>query len=149
MNLTDPDLLKQQAFVGGEWTAADNGNTFQVNDPATGEVLANVASLGAKETERAIALAQAAQQKWQAVSAKDRAKVLRAWYDLIMANLEDLALLMTREQGKPLAEARGEIRYAASFIEWFAEEAKRIAGDIVPHPEADKRIAILKQPVGV
>jgi len=149
MKLIDAKLLRSQAFINGEWLDADNGAVFPVANPATGEVLARVASLGAMETARAIAAAQTAQRKWQAVSAKERSRVLRAWHDAILSNIEDLALLMTCEQGKPLAEARGEIRYAASFVEWFAEEAKRVNGDIAQHPEADKRIAILKQPVGV
>jgi succinate-semialdehyde dehydrogenase/glutarate-semialdehyde dehydrogenase len=149
MKLTDAALLQTQAFVNGQWIEADGGERFPVRDPATGELLAEVASLGAVETGRAIAAAQVAQQSWQARPAKERSQILRAWHDAMIANLEDLALLMTREQGKPLAEARGEIRYAASFIEWFAEEAKRINGDIAPHPEAGKRITVFKQPVGV
>jgi succinate-semialdehyde dehydrogenase/glutarate-semialdehyde dehydrogenase len=149
MKLTDQDLLRTQAYVGGKWVWADSEATFPVHDPATGALLGKVASLGAAETARAIASAEIAQRAWQKRSAKERAAILRDWHDAILANIEDLALLMTREQGKPLAEARGEIRYAASFIEWFAEEGKRVNGDIVPHPEADKRIAILKQPVGV
>jgi succinate-semialdehyde dehydrogenase/glutarate-semialdehyde dehydrogenase len=137
------------AFVDGKWITADNGATFPVTDPATGEALAHVASLGAAETARAIEAAQVAQRKWQTKSGKERANILRAWYDAVIANLEDLAVLMTREQGKPLAESRGEIQYAASFIEWFAEEAKRVSGDVAQHPQADKRIIVLKQPVGV
>jgi succinate-semialdehyde dehydrogenase / glutarate-semialdehyde dehydrogenase len=149
MNLIDPTLLTSQAFINGQWVSADDGAMFAVHNPANGEILAQVAALGAVETERAIAAAQIAQRKWQAISAKERARILRTWHDAILANIEDLARLMTLEQGKPLAEARGEIRYAASFVEWFAEEAKRVNGDIAQHPEADKRITILKQPVGV
>ncbi len=149
MKLTDTGLLQTQAFLNGQWIDADNGARFSVTDPATGEQLALVADLGAAETTRAVAAAQVAQRAWQARPAKERAKILRAWHDAMLANLEDLAYLMTREQGKPLAEARGEIRYAASFIEWFAEEGRRVNGDLAQHPEADKRIAILKQPVGV
>lgn len=149
MKLADATLLKTQAFVNGQWVDADSGERFAVTDPATGETLAQVPALGAAETERAIAVAQTAQRAWAAKSAKQRAAILRAWHDLMIANLEDLAYLMTREQGKPLNEARGEIRYAASFIEWFAEEARRINGDIAQHPDADKRIQIYKQPVGV
>ncbi len=149
MKLLDQGLLKTQAFFNGKWVGADNGESFSVIDPATGEQLAQVAALGAAETQRAVVAAQIAQRDWQARSAKERSSVLRAWHDSVLANLEDLAYLMTREQGKPLAEARGEIRYAASFIEWFAEEAKRVNGEIAQHPEADKRIAILKQAVGV
>ncbi|RJF91868.1 NAD-dependent succinate-semialdehyde dehydrogenase [Noviherbaspirillum saxi] len=149
MKLADSGLLKNRAFIDGAWVAADDGATFPVTDPATGEVLANVASLGVAETRRAIAAAETAQRKWQSKSGKERANILRAWYDAIIANLEDLAILMTHEQGKPLAESRGEIQYAASFVEWFAEEAKRITGDVSHHPQADKRIIVLKQPVGV
>ncbi|QAU33761.1 NAD-dependent succinate-semialdehyde dehydrogenase [Janthinobacterium sp. 17J80-10] len=149
MNLIDISLLKSQAFVNGQWVDADGGARFAVTDPATGETLAQVPAMGAAETERAVAAAQVAQQAWAARSAKERAAILHAWNDLILANLEDLAYLMTREQGKPLAEARGEIRYAASFIDWFAEEARRIHGDIPQHPDADKRIQVYKQPVGV
>src|SRR5262245_821038 len=126
LKLADPGLFMNRAFLDGEWVTADNEATIPVTDPATGEVLAHVPSLGAAETERAIAAAQEAQRKWQTKSGKERANILRAWHDAMMANLEDLALLMTREQGKPLAESRGEIAYAASFIEWIAEEAKRI-----------------------
>ncbi|MGZ3241321.1 MAG: aldehyde dehydrogenase family protein, partial [Burkholderiaceae bacterium] len=149
MNLIDPTLLTSQAFINGQWVNADDSAMFAVHNPANGEILAQVAALGVMETERAIVAAQIAQRKWQAISAKERARILRTWHDAILANIEDLARLMTHEQGKPLAEARGEIRYAASFVEWFAEEAKRVNGDIAQHPEADKRITILKQPVGV
>ncbi len=149
MKLVDANLLKNQIHLNGQWIDADSGAVFPVKNPATGETLAQVASAGSAETLRAISAAQTAQRTWQAVSAKERAKILRAWHDAILANIEDLALLMTSEQGKPLAEARGEIRYAASFVEWFAEEAKRVNGDVAQHPDADKRITILKQPVGV
>jgi succinate-semialdehyde dehydrogenase/glutarate-semialdehyde dehydrogenase len=149
MNLTDAGLLKSQALINGQWVDADSGARIAVTDPATGETLAQVPNMGQAETQRAIAAAQAAQREWAAKSAKERARILHAWNDLMLANLEDLAYLMTREQGKPLAEARGEIRYAASFIDWFAEEARRIQGDIAEHPDADKRIQIRKQPVGV
>lgn len=149
MNLMDVSLLKSQALVNGQWVDADNGARFAVTDPTTGETLAQVPAMGKAETARAVAAAQVAQRAWAAKSAKERAAILHAWHDLILANLEDLAYLMTREQGKPLAEARGEIRYAASFIDWFAEEARRIHGDIAQHPDADKRIQVYKQPVGV
>jgi succinate-semialdehyde dehydrogenase/glutarate-semialdehyde dehydrogenase len=149
MRLNNPDLLKTLAYVEGCWTPADDGRSFPVHDPATGELLAEVASLGAPETKRAVQAAQAAQRAWQARTAKERAGLLRAWHDEILRNIDDLALLMTREQGKPLAEARGEIQYAASFIEWFAEQGKRVDGDVAQHPQADKRILVLKQPVGV
>src|SRR4051812_38066553 len=128
MKLIDASLFKTQAYLDGQWVWADNEATFPVNDPASGALLGKVASLGARETERAIAAAELAQRGWQQKSGKERAKVLRDWHDAILDNIEDLALLMTREQGKPLAEARGEIRYAASFVEWFAEEAKRVQG---------------------
>lgn len=149
MKIADPGLLKTRAFLNGRWVTADNGMTIPVTDPATGEMLAHVPALGGAETERAIEAAQVAQRKWQEKSGKERSRILRAWHDEVMANLDDLAILMTHEQGKPLAESRGEIQYAASFIEWFAEEAKRIYGDVAQHPQADKRIIVLKQPVGV
>ncbi|MBI1892216.1 MAG: NAD-dependent succinate-semialdehyde dehydrogenase [Burkholderiales bacterium] len=149
MKLTDAALLRTQAYLDGRWVDADSGERFAVRDPATAELLAEVPSLGAAETERAVAAAQVAQRSWAAKSAKERSKILRLWHDLMLTNIEDLAVIMTREQGKPLNEARGEIRYAASFIDWFAEEARRINGDLAPHPDADKRIAIMKQPVGV
>ncbi|MCI3205526.1 MULTISPECIES: NAD-dependent succinate-semialdehyde dehydrogenase [Pandoraea] len=149
MQLKDTQLFKTLAWVDGQWIAADSGKTFDVLDPATGEVLAKVPELGAEETTRAVAAAEAAQKPWAARTGKERANVLRRWFDLMIANTEDLAYLMTREQGKPLSEARGEIAYAASFIEWFAEEAKRVDGDVLATPAADKRIVTLKQPVGV
>jgi succinate-semialdehyde dehydrogenase / glutarate-semialdehyde dehydrogenase len=149
MNLKDSSLLKSLAFVNGAWTAADNGATFEVLNPATGQVLATVPDMGAAETRRAIEAANAAWPAWKAKTAKERAAILRAWYNLIMANQEDLAVLLTAEQGKPLAEARGEIAYGASFIEWFAEEAKRVYGDTIPGHAPDKRIVVLKEPIGV
>jgi len=149
MKLSDPSLLQPLSYVDGAWIAADNGATIPVLDPASGETLAQVAALGAAETERAIAAANKAQRAWAARPAKERAALLRAWYDAMLANIDDLALLMTLEQGKPLAEARGEILYAASFVEWFAEEGRRIEGDVLQHPQADKRIMVFKQPVGV
>ncbi|WP_342050392.1 MULTISPECIES: NAD-dependent succinate-semialdehyde dehydrogenase [unclassified Cupriavidus] len=149
MNIKDPSLLKQLAYIDGQWVGADNGETLPVNDPATGEVIAQVPNLGAAETERAIASAEIAQKSWAARTGKERAVILRRWFDLMIANTDDLAYLMTREQGKPLAEARGEIAYAASFIEWFAEEAKRVDGEVLASPAADKRLVTLRQPVGV
>ncbi|MGO4761756.1 NAD-dependent succinate-semialdehyde dehydrogenase [Cupriavidus sp. 2KB_3] len=149
MQLKDPSLLKQLAYVNGQWIGADSGATFDVTDPATGEVVAKVADLGAAETGRAIAAAEVAQRAWAAKTGKERANLLRRWFDLMIANTDDLAYLMTREQGKPLAEARGEIAYAASFIEWFAEEAKRVDGEVLATPAADKRLVTLRQPVGV
>jgi succinate-semialdehyde dehydrogenase/glutarate-semialdehyde dehydrogenase len=147
MQLHDPGLFRQQAFIDGEWRGA--AGTFPVADPATGEVLANVPELGVAETRRAIEAANAAWPAWRALTGKQRATVLRKWFDLIVANADDLAYLMTREQGKPLAEARGEVMYAASFVEWFAEEGKRVYGDVIPSPTPEKRIVVLKQPIGV
>ncbi|KAA3653481.1 MAG: NADP-dependent succinate-semialdehyde dehydrogenase I [Proteobacteria bacterium] len=149
MKLTDTSLLKQQCYINGEWTDADSGRTFVVDNPATGEVLATVPDAGAEETRRAIEAARLAQPAWRARTAGERAKVLRRWHDLLLANQEDLAQLMTAEQGKPLTESRGEIAYAASFIEWFAEEGKRIYGDIIPPHHADKRVLVTKEPIGV
>jgi succinate-semialdehyde dehydrogenase/glutarate-semialdehyde dehydrogenase len=149
MKLRDPDLLRTRAFVGGAWVDAANGATQDVTNPATGEVLGTVPVLGAAETRRAIEAAGAALPAWAARTAKERAAILRRWYELLMANQEDLATLMTAEQGKPLAEAKGEIAYAASFIEWFAEEGKRLYGDVIPGHQSDKRLLVLRQPVGV
>jgi len=147
--LQDPTLFREQAVIDGEWVDADDRRTSDITDPATGEVLGTVPLMAAAEAERAIAAAERALPGWRAKTAKERARILRAWFDLIMANQEDLARLLTAEQGKPLAEARGEIAYGASFIEWFAEEAKRVYGDIIPAHGADKRILVLKQPIGV
>ena len=149
IELEDPSLLKTQAYIDGRWLDGDNGETFPVSDPATGETIAEVAHCGAAETRRAIEAAEKAQRSWRALAAKDRSAVLRRWFDLIMANQEDLAVIMTREQGKILAESRAEIAYAASFIEWFAEEAKRVYGDTIPAPQTDRRAVVIKQPVGV
>ncbi len=147
--LDDPGLLRDKAFVAGEWSAADRGAVFPVRDPANGAMLAEVSDLGAAETRRAIEAADRAWPAWRARTGKERAAVLRRWFDLITANADDLARLMTAEQGKPLAEARGEIAYAASFVEWFAEEAKRVYGDTMPSPAGNQRIVVLKQPIGV
>jgi len=147
--LTDAALGRTLAYIDGAWAAADTGETFAVTNPATGAHLADVPDMGAAETRRAIAAADAALPAWRALTAKQRATVLRRWHDLIMAAQEDLARLMTAEQGKPLAEARGEVAYGASFIEWFAEEAKRVYGDTIPSHKADARIMVLKQPIGV
>ncbi len=149
MELKDPDLFRQQAFVNGQWCEADHGARTDIHNPATGEKLGSVPNMGRAETRRAIAAAQAAQPAWRALTAKERATRLRKWYELIMANQDDLAQIMTAEQGKPLAEARGEVAYGASFIEWFAEEAKRAYGDVIPAHAADKRILVQKEPVGV
>lgn len=149
LNLKDPSLLRQQAYVAGEWINADDGATVAVVNPATGQTLGTVPMCGAAETRRAIAAAEVAQRAWAQVSAKERAATLRRLNDLMLANTDDLALIMTSEQGKPLAESKGEIGYAASFIEWFAEEARRVYGDTIPATSSDKRIIAIKQPVGV
>lgn len=147
--LADPSLVRNQAYVGGEWMSADNGSTITVNDPATALEIGTVPNMGSDETRRAIEMAEEARQDWAALAAKDRAAVLRRWFDLMIANLPDLAAIMTAEQGKPLAESEAEIRYAASFVEWFSEEAKRAYGDLIPAPRARSRIMVLKQPIGV
>ena len=142
-------LMKQQAFVDGQWINANNGDTFAVTNPATGELLTEVANLGVAETRQAIEAANAAWPEWRAKTAKERSAILRRWFELQLENQEELAQLMTAEQGKPLAEARGEVVYAASFVEWFAEEAKRIYGDVIPSPTNDRRLVVIKQPIGV
>jgi succinate-semialdehyde dehydrogenase / glutarate-semialdehyde dehydrogenase len=147
--LKDPALLRQQCYVDGEWIAADGGGTIKVTNPATGGVIGTIPNLGVAETRRAIEAAAAAFPAWAAKTARERATILRRWNDLMLAHADDLAVLMTAEQGKPLAEARGEVIYAASFIEWFAEEAKRVYGDVIPGHQPDKRIIVLRQPVGV
>ncbi len=149
MQLRDPQLLRNQAFVAGAWTAADSGAIVAVTNPATGATLASVPDMGVAETRRAIDAANAAWPAWRALTAKQRGVILRNWHDLIIANADDLALLMTSEQGKPLAEARGEALYAATFVEWFAEEAKRAYGDVIPGTIANQRLLVLKQPIGV
>jgi succinate-semialdehyde dehydrogenase / glutarate-semialdehyde dehydrogenase len=149
LSLSDPSLLKTGALVDGAWIDADDGARLPVSNPATGDTVAEVAKAGAAETRRAIEAAARAMVDWRRRPAKERAKLLRAWYDLLMENQEDLARIMTAEQGKVLAESRGEIAYGASYIEWFGEQAKRIDGDILPGPAADKRILCLREPVGV
>jgi len=149
LKLKDGSLFRQQCYIGGEWANADDGKTLNVTDPATGEVLGTVPNMGAAETRRAIEAANAAWPAWRAKTGKERAAILRKWYELMMANQDDLGMLLTAEQGKPLAEAKGEIAYGASFIEWFAEEAKRVYGDTIPGHQPDKRIVVLKEPVGV
>ena len=149
LKLKDPSLLRQQAYIAGEWVDADDGKTVAVTNPATGEQLGTVPMCGTAETARAIAAADLAQRSWRDVPAKERAAILRKLNDLMLANADDLALIMTSEQGKPLAEAKGEIAYAASFIEWFADEARRIYGDTIPATSGDRRIIAIKQPVGV
>lgn len=149
LNLKDPSLFQQQALINGEWVDADNGKTIDVTNPATGDVIGTIPQMGAIETKRAIAAAKAAMPGWAGKTAKERANILRKWHDLMLENTDDLARLMTIEMGKPLAEAKGEVAYAASFIEWFAEEGKRIYGDTIPEHQSDKRIIVLKQPIGV
>lgn len=147
--LHDMSLFREQAFVGGRWEDAVSGQVRNVFNPSTGKQIGTIADLGAAETRRAIEAADKALPDWRSRTAKERAQILRKWFDLMMANQEDLAILMTVEQGKPLAESRGEIAYAASFIEWFAEEGKRAYGDVIPSHGRDKRIVVLKQPIGV
>jgi len=149
IKLNEPSLFRQQGYIDGLWCDADRRQTLDVADPATGTKLGTIPNMGAHETRRAIETAQLAQKSWRARTAGERSRILRKWFELILANQEDLAMIMTREQGKPLAEARGEIAYAASFIEWFAEEGKRIYGDVIPAPQADKRIVVTKEPIGV
>jgi succinate-semialdehyde dehydrogenase / glutarate-semialdehyde dehydrogenase len=149
LKLTEPTLLREHNLINGHWLAADSGATLAVHNPATGALLARVPDAGAAEAERAIAGAAAAFEAWRARTAEDRGRVLRRWFELMLQHQEDLALLMTSEQGKPLAEARGEIAYAASYIEWFAEEAKRVYGEVIPSPWPDKRIIVTREPVGV
>jgi succinate-semialdehyde dehydrogenase/glutarate-semialdehyde dehydrogenase len=149
LNLKDPSLLRQQCYVDGAWIDADAGGTVDVTNPATGELIGTVPKLGEAETRRAIEAAGAAFPAWAAKTAKERATILRRWNDLMLLNVDDLAVLMTAEQGKPLAEAKGEVAYAASFIEWFAEEARRVYGDVIPGHQADKRLIVLRQPIGV
>lgn len=147
--LRDLSLFRQQAFIGGRWESSSDGKVIEVINPANGEVLGTVPNMGAAQARKAIEAAEAAMPEWRKRTAKERAQVLRKWYELIMENQEDLATLMTLEQGKPLVESRGEISYAASFIEWFAEEGKRAYGDVIPAHGRDKRVVVIKQPIGV
>lgn len=149
MQLKDPSLLKTQCYINGEWLSADSGEVIAVTNPANGRHIGDVPKMGATETERAVTAAQAALTGWQAKSAKQRSQILRRWFELMMANQDDLGAILTREQGKPLAEAKGEIAYGASYLEWYAEEGKRIYGDTIPSPSADQRIMVIKQPIGV
>jgi succinate-semialdehyde dehydrogenase/glutarate-semialdehyde dehydrogenase len=146
---SDPSLLQHQAYINGEWVDADDGATVAVTNPFNGQLIVEIAKVGGAETRRAIEAADAAMQGWKALPAKARAMILRKWFDLMMVNQEDLAIIMTAEQGKVLAESRGEIAYGAAFVEWFGEQAKRVDGDVIPAPSADKRIITIKQPVGV
>ena len=147
--LKDPSLLVEKAYVAGAWIDADDGSTFEVVNPARGDVIARVPNLGRAETARAIAAAEKGQKAWAARTGKERSQILRKWFDLMMANQDDLGTILTAEMGKPLAEAKGEIAYGASFIEWFAEEAKRVYGETIPGHQPDKRITVIKQPIGV
>ncbi len=150
IQLNHPDLLKQSlAWLGGNWVGADSGKTFEIRNPANGNIVAQVPLMGRAETERAIVAATLAQKQWRTVPAKERSAKLKKWFTLIMQHQEDLARILTIEPGKPLAEARGEIAYGASFVEWFAEEAKRVYGEVIPSPMNDRRLLVLKQPIGV
>src|SRR6266536_1610890 len=147
--LRDEYLLHQKSYINGAWSDADDGETVAGRNPATGQLLGSVPRMGTAETRRAIEAASSAWPAWRQKTAKERSAILRRWFDLVMANQEDLAVLMTAEQGKPLVESRGEIAYSASFIEWFAEEGKRVYGDTIPQHAPDKRIVVLKEPIGV
>lgn len=149
MQLKNPDLLKQQVFIDGLWMDAADGKSFAVMNPATGGTIAHVPSVSTAQVEQAVQAAEAALNSWKNMTAKERSVLLRKWFDLIVANQEDLAVILSTEQGKPLAESRGEILYGASFIEWFAEEAKRTYGDVIPHDKQGRRLVVIKQPVGV
>ena len=149
IKLQDASLWKERAFIAGNWLSADSGQTTEIRNPANGELLGSVPHMGGAETRRAIEAAHSALPSWSKKTAAERAKIMRRWFDLMLANVDDLAVIMTAEQGKPLAESKGEIAYAASFIEWFAEEGKRLYGDIIPGHQADKRIMVLRQPIGV
>ena len=148
-HLKDATLFREDAFINGKWVKAKSGATFSVNNPATGDIIANVTNLDSGDAELAIAAAEQALSSWRSKTAKDRAMVMRKWFDLIIANTEDLAILMTLEQGKPLVESRGEVAYGASFVEWFAEESKRVTGAILESTWGDKRMLVLKQAIGV
>jgi succinate-semialdehyde dehydrogenase / glutarate-semialdehyde dehydrogenase len=149
LSLKDPSLFRQQCYIDGKWADADSGKTVDVTNPATGEVLGTIPNMGTAETRRAIEAAEKAWPAWRKKTAKERANILRKFFNLMMENQEDLAILMTAEQGKPLAESKGEIAYAASFVEWFAEEGKRTYGDVIPAHQSDKRIVVTKEPIGV
>ena len=148
-SIQDSKWFRQHAYVNGKWIDADNGATVEVSNPATGKTIGTVPKMGAADARRAVEAANAAWPAWRALTAAARAKLLRRWFDLIVANADELGALMTAEQGKPLAEAKGEVLYAASFIEWFAEEGKRVYGDTIPSPAGDRRIVVIKQPIGV
>ena len=149
LELRDPSLLAENAYINGAWCGAASNETFEVTNPSTGESLARLPNLGVEDARRAIDAAEDAQRDWARRVAKERSVILRKWYELMMDNADDLAAILTAEMGKPLAEAKGEIIYGASFVEWFAEEAKRVYGDVIPETQAGRRIIVLKQPVGV
>lgn len=149
MQLKDPSLFKTQCYINGQWCDADSGETIAVYNPATGEEIARVPKMGRAEADRAVAAASDAFKSWKKKSAKERSNIMRRWYDLLIANQEDLGIILTMEQGKPLAEAKGEIVYGANYFEWYAEEAKRVYGDTIPAPSDDKRILVTKEPIGV
>ncbi|WP_026182395.1 NADP-dependent succinate-semialdehyde dehydrogenase [Leeia oryzae] len=149
LTLKDQGLLKSQCYINGQWVDADNGETIAVTNPATGEVIGSIPKMGVAETRRAVEAANVAFKTWRKKTAKERSVVLRKWFDLMMAAQDDLAAILTAEQGKPLAEAKGEIAYGASYIEWYAEEGKRIYGDVIPQPANDKRVVVIKEPIGV
>ncbi len=149
MKLNDSTLFRQHCYINGAWVDACSGDTFDVSNPADGSILGRVPSMGVGETRRAIEAASAAWDGWRGMTGKDRANILRKWFELVVANADDLAVIMTAEQGKPMAESRGEVVYGASFIEWFAEEAKRVYGDIIPETKPGQRIVVMKQPIGV
>lgn len=149
MQLKDTNLFRQQAYVDGKWLDAESGKTIEVTNPATGEVIGTVPKMGAAETKRAIEAANKALPAWRAKTAKERSVIIRRWFDLLMEHQDDLAMILTVEQGKPLAEAKGEIAYGASYLDWFAEEAKRVYGDVIPGHMPDKRVVVIKQPIGV
>src|SRR5438309_4829468 len=149
LSLKDTKLFREQCYIDGGWADADERRTIAVHNPATGAVLGTVPRMATAEAKRAVEAAERALPAWSAKTAKERAALLRKWFDLMMAHQEDLAQIMTAEQGKPLSESRGEIAYGASFIEWFAEEGKRAYGDVIPTHQADKRVLVIKQPIGV
>jgi len=149
LSLKDPDLFRQRAYIAGAWCDADSGESISVTNPADGRTLGSVPRMGVAETARAINAANAAWASWRKTAAKERSRILRRWQELMLENIDDLAVIMTMEQGKPLAEARGEVLYAAAYFEWFAEEAKRVYGDTIPAPASDRRIMVTKEPIGV
>ncbi|MDM1246620.1 NAD-dependent succinate-semialdehyde dehydrogenase [Acinetobacter sp. R933-2] len=149
MQLTNTTLFKEQVFIDGQWVNAHDNKTFAVTNPATGEIIANIASVAAQQVEQAVAAADTALATWKLTTAKERSLLLKKWYQLIIENQEDLAMILSTEQGKPMTESRGEILYGASFIEWFAEEAKRTYGDVIPHDKQGRRLVVIRQPVGV